>query len=181
MVTYFLVSPLFPSAGAWCCLPPCPALPRTAPSTCGEDAEGDERLADHVTPVLVPSWIRVEKSFLGLPKCFGAPAAPLPPGGLREERGCPARSVQAASVSGGARRSGGGAESQLCALRRQAHFCSIPAAGALGPPAPSPNPSHPALLRGQGHPLAFSLPVHRSQESRPRAASAGQWALGFSF
>lgn len=51
-MTYFLVSPLFPSAGAWCCLPPCPALPRTAPSTCGEDAEGDERLADHVTPVL---------------------------------------------------------------------------------------------------------------------------------
>lgn len=39
----------------------------------------------------VPSWMRLEKSFLGLIKYFGAPpAAPLPPGGLREERGRPA-------------------------------------------------------------------------------------------
>lgn len=81
-------------------------------------------------------------------------------------------------MSGGARRSGGGAESQLCALRRQAHFCSIPAARALDPPSRSPNPSHPALLPGLSHPLAFSLPAPRSQESRARAASAGQWALG---
>lgn len=124
----------------------------------------------------VPSWIRVEKSFLGLPKCFGAPAAPLPPGGLREERGCPARSVQAASVSGGARRSGGGAESQLCALRRQAHFCSIPAAGALGPPAPSPKPLPPGPPARTGPPPGLLSP--RAQVPGVPAQSGLCWTVG---
>lgn len=34
----------------------------------------------------VPSWMRLGKSFLRLTKCSGAPAAPLPPGGLRRSR-----------------------------------------------------------------------------------------------
>lgn len=136
----------------------------------------------------VPSWTLLGKSFPGLAKCVRARAAPLTAQWAAGEEGSadrPARSVQAATVaalvSGGARRKGGGARSQLCALRRQAHFCSIPAARAQSPPATSPNPSHPALLRGWGHPLAFPLPAHWSQESRPRAASAGQWAQARAF
>lgn len=62
------------------------ALPRSKPSTCSEDAESDERLADHVTPALGTELDAARKSFLGLAKCVGAQAAPLPPRGLREER-----------------------------------------------------------------------------------------------
>lgn len=45
--------------------PPCPALPRTAPSTCGEDAEGDEHLADHITLVLGTELDATREEFPG--------------------------------------------------------------------------------------------------------------------
>lgn len=45
--------------------PPCPSPPRTAPSTCGEDAEGDENLADHVTPVLGTELDATREEFSG--------------------------------------------------------------------------------------------------------------------
>lgn len=37
----------------------------------------------------VPSWMRLEKSFLGLTKCFGAPAAPLRTGWATGGAGTP--------------------------------------------------------------------------------------------
>lgn len=153
------------------------ALPRSEPSTCGEDAESDERLANHVTPTLGTELDAAREEFPGLAKCVRARAAPLTAHWAAGEEGSadrPARSVQAATVaalvSGGARRKGGGAGSQLCALRRQAHFCSIPAARAQSPPATSPNPSHPALLRGRGHPLAFPP----SLRTGPRSPGPGR-------
>lgn len=69
-------------------LPPqCPAHPRTAPNTCGEDAEGDERLADHVTRVLGTELDATRKSFLGQTKCFRGTGSSSSAGGLPEERG----------------------------------------------------------------------------------------------
>lgn len=157
-MTYFLVWPLFPSAGAWCCLPHAPIFrgPRQVPAVKMQRARS--ALQTMLLRCSVPSWMRLEKSFLGLIKYFGEPAAPLPPGGLREERGRPARSVRAASVSGGARRSGGGAESQLCALRRQAHFCSIPAAGAQGPACAVAKPLPPGPPARTGPPPGLLSP-----------------------
>lgn len=155
------------------------ALRRSEPSTCGEDAESDERLADHVTPVLGTELDAAREEFPGVGQVrpgTGSSSTAWWAAGGEGGANLPERSVQAATVaalvSGGARRKGGGARSQLCTLRRQAHFCSIPAAGAQSPPATSPNPSQQALLRGQGPPTG--LPP--SQESWPRAASAGQWA-----
>lgn len=189
VATYFPVSLLSTPPPTPALVPASPrlALPRSEPSTCGEDAESDERLANHVTPALGTELDAVREEFPGAgqvrPGSSSSTARWAAGGESSADR--LARSVQAATVaalvSGGARRKGGGARSQLCALRRQAHFCSIPAARAQSPPATSPNPSHPALLRGRGHPLAFPLPAHWSQESRPRAASAGQWAQARAF
>lgn len=71
MVTYFLVSPLFPSAGAWCCLPHAPLLrgPRQVPAVKMQRAM--RTLQTMLLRCSVPSWMRPEKSFLGLTKCFG--------------------------------------------------------------------------------------------------------------
>lgn len=65
----------FPTRGSW----------RSAPSTCGEDAESDERLADHVTPALGTELDAAREEFPGADQVHRAPVAPLPPGGLREE------------------------------------------------------------------------------------------------
>lgn len=62
------------------------ALPRSAPSTCGEDAESDERLADHVTPALGTELDAAREEFPGADQVRWSRAAPLWPGGLREER-----------------------------------------------------------------------------------------------
>ncbi|MEJ1274763.1 hypothetical protein NN561_005652 [Cricetulus griseus] len=58
---------------------------RSAPSTCGEDAESEERLADHVTPALGTELDTAREEFSGADQGHRAPAAPLPPGRLREE------------------------------------------------------------------------------------------------
>lgn len=88
-MTYFLVSPLFPSAGAWCCLPHAPLLrgPRQVPAVKMQRAM--RTLQTMLLRCSVPSWMRLEKSFLGLTKCFGAPAAPLPTGWATGGAGTP--------------------------------------------------------------------------------------------
>lgn len=183
VVTYFLVSPLFPSAGAWCCLPNAPLIqgPRQVPAVKMQRAMS--ALQTMLLRCSVPSWMRLGKSFLGQTKCFRAPAAPLPPVGYRrsEEELTPgANSPGSFGVWRRKAKRRWRGESAVCPAAPGALLLH-PSRGSQGPPAPSPNPSHPALLRRQGHPLAFYLPAHGSQESQPRAASAGQWALDMSF
>jgi hypothetical protein len=82
------VAPL-PISRTLCCLPHAPLFlgPRQVP------AVKMQRAMSTLQTILlwcsVPSWMRLEKSFLGLTKCFGAPAAPLRTGWATGGAGTP--------------------------------------------------------------------------------------------
>lgn len=86
VVTYFLVSPLFPSAGAWCCLPNARLIrgPRQVPAVKMQRAMS--ALQTMLLRCSVPSWMRLGK-FLGADQVLQGTGSSSSAGGLPEERG----------------------------------------------------------------------------------------------